>query len=74
MVLVTSLLTGLFAAMLRSMLAVVAVAFLICVAFTIAFVFYGASWVGLAIAVAGFNLGLIAFVGTQLLGAGTRSA
>ena len=74
MVLVTSLLTGLFAGMLRSVFAVIAVAFLIFVTFAIALVFYGASWVALAISIGGFNLGLITFVGTQLFGTGARSA
>lgn len=67
MVLVISLFTGLFAAMLRSLLAMIAVAFLISLTFLAAFIFYGASILGLVIAIAGFNAGLILFVAANVL-------
>jgi len=74
MVLVTSLLTGLFAAMLRSLFAVISVAFLIALTFAIAAIFYGASIVGLVLAIAGFNAGLVVFAGAHFLRSGARSA
>jgi hypothetical protein len=74
MILITSLLTGLFAAMLRSLFAVIAVAFLISVAFLGAFIFYGASAFSLVIAILGFNAGLIAFVSVHVLRSGQHSA
>jgi hypothetical protein len=74
MVLITSLLTGLFAAMLRSLFAVITVAFLISLTFLGSFLFYGASVVGLVIAILGFNAGLIVFIGAHVLRSGQRSA
>jgi len=74
MVLITSLLTGLFAAMLRSLFAMIGVAFLISLTFLIAFMLHGASIWGLVIAIVGFNAGLILFVAAHVLGSGQRSA
>lgn len=74
MVLVTSLFTGLFAAMLRSLFAVIIVSFLIAVAFLGSFLFYGASILGLVISIIGFNFGLIVFAAAHFLRSGAHSA
>jgi hypothetical protein len=74
MVLITSLLTGLFAAMLRSLFAMIAVAFLISLTFLVAFIFHGASVWGLIIAIAGFNGGLVLFVAAHVVRSGQHSA
>lgn len=74
MVLTTSLFTGLFAAMLRSLFAMILVAFLIAVVFLVAYLFYGASVVGFVLSILGFNLGLILFAAAHFARSGTRSA
>jgi hypothetical protein len=66
--------TGLFAAMLRSAVAVIMVAFLISLVFLGAFICYGASVVGLAISILGFNAGLILFVAAHLVRSRQHSA
>lgn len=74
MVLITSALTGLVAAMLRSLFAVIGVAFLVSLTFLIAFLMHGTSIIGLVIAIAGFNAGLILFVAAHVYRSGHRSA
>lgn len=61
MIFMTALATGLFAAMLRSAFAVIAVAFMIALAFVAALLISGASIFSLLISIAGFNAGLITF-------------
>jgi hypothetical protein len=73
MVLVTSLLTGLFTAMLRSLFAVIAVAFLISFTFAAAFVLYGASVVSLVLSIVGFNAGLLLFAGAHFFSSDAHS-
>jgi hypothetical protein len=73
MLLMTSLSTGLFSAMLRSTISVIMVAFLIVVAYAAAAVLYGASLIGLLLAVAGFNGGLILYLVGNLVRSGTRA-
>lgn len=72
MVLITSVLTGFFAAMLRSLFAMIAVAFLISVLFFVAFALYGAPLIGLILSIAGFNIGLIIFAAAYILRSGAR--
>lgn len=74
MVVITSLLTGFFAAMLRSLFAVILVAFLISIAFLVAAILYGTSVIVLLLSIAGFNAGLILFAATYILRSGARSA
>jgi hypothetical protein len=74
MLLITSLSTGLFAAMLRSSIAVIVVAFLIVVAFAAAAILHSASFVGLLLAVAGFNGGLIFYLIANLVRSNSHSA
>jgi hypothetical protein len=59
MVVATSFLIGLTAALLRSMLAIILVAFLIATVFVVALCAHGALWINLLIAIACFNAGLI---------------
>lgn len=59
MVVATSFLIGLTTALLRSMLAVILVAFLIAVVFLVALFAHGALWINLLVAIACFNAGLI---------------
>jgi hypothetical protein len=66
MIFVTALATGLFAAMLRSAFAVIAVAFMIGLIFLTAFLVSGASMLGLVLSILGFNAGLATF-GLSLL-------
>ncbi|MDB5524642.1 MAG: hypothetical protein JWM58_2405 [Rhizobium sp.] len=73
MIFVTSLVTGLFAAMLRSLFATIAVSFLICIVFAVAFALNGASVSALLISIAGFNGGLILFAAAHIFGSGARS-
>lgn len=74
MILVTSMLTGLFAAMLRSAFAVIVIAFLIGMLFMVAFAFYGASLTSLLFVVLGFNSGLLLCGAVYVVGSGTRPA
>jgi hypothetical protein len=74
MILVTSMMTGLFAAMLRSAFAVIIVAFLIAVLFAVAFVFYDASLFSLALSLIGFNVGLVLYGAVHIAASGSRSA
>lgn len=74
MILVTSMMTGLFAAMLRSAFAVIIVAFLIAVLFAVAFVFYGASLISLALSLIGFNAGLALYGAAYIVASRSRSA
>jgi len=74
MIVVTSMMTGLFAAMLRSAFGVIVVAFLIGIVFAIAFVLYGTSLASLVLAVLGFNGGLLLLGAAHVVGSGTRSA
>jgi hypothetical protein len=68
------MLTGLFAAMLRSAFAVIVIAFLIGVLFLVAFALYGAPLTSLLFAVLGFNGGLLLCGAVYVVGSGTRSA
>jgi len=61
MIFATSLAIGISTAMLRSAFAVIAVAFMIGLLFTVALVMTGASLFGLLMSVLGFNLGIITF-------------
>ena len=74
MILITSLFTGIFAAMLRSLFAVISVAFMISVAFAAAAVLGGTSVVLLLLSMAGFNAGLILFAAAHVYRSGARSA
>lgn len=74
MVLITSAMTGLVAAMLRSLFAVIGVAFLVSLTFLIAYLMNGTSVIGLVIAIAGFNFGLILFVAAHVYRSSHRSA
>jgi hypothetical protein len=74
MVLIISLLTGFFAAMLRSLLAMIAIACLISLSFVVAAILYGTSIIALVLAIAGFNAGLIVFVAAHIIRSGARSA
>ena len=74
MIVVTSMMTGLFAAMLRSTFAVIMVAFMIGVLFAIAFVLYGTSLSSLALAILGFNGGLVLLGAAHVFTSGLRSA
>ncbi|CAN7200059.1 hypothetical protein [Rhizobium sp. LjRoot254] len=60
MIFMTALATGLFTAMLRSAFAVIAVSFMIALAFFAAFLISGAGIYTFLVSVAGFNAGLIA--------------
>ena len=61
MIFATALATGLFTAMLRSALAVIAVAAMIGIVFLAAFIFSGAGLFSLFMSILGFNAGLITF-------------
>lgn len=61
MIFMTALATGLFTAMLRSAFAVIAVAFMIGLAFVAAFLISGAGIFSFLMSMAGFNAGLITF-------------
>lgn len=61
MIFATALATGLFSAMMRSAFAVIAVAFMIALAFFAAFLISGASIFALLVSIAGFNAGIITF-------------
>ena len=75
MIFVTSLITGIFAALLRSMFALISVAVLICVAFGFAAVLYGTSFMAFLLAIGGFNAGLILLaVGHMVLSGPRHSA
>ena len=74
MILVTSMMTGLFAAMLRSAFAVIIVAFLIAVLFAVAFVLYGASLTSLVLSLIGFNAGLALYGAAFIVASRYRSA
>jgi ABC-type transport system involved in multi-copper enzyme maturation permease subunit len=74
MVIWTSLLTGLFSAMLRSLVALVLISWMICLVFAIAYIFFDAPFSSFLISLAGFNLGLILYMAAQLLRARLESA
>jgi hypothetical protein len=61
MIFATALAIGVSTAMLRSVFAVIAVAFMIGLVFTVALVVSGASLFALLMSVLGFNVGIIAF-------------
>lgn len=61
MIFATALATGLFTAMMRSAFALIAVAFMIALAFFAAFLISGASIFTFLVSVAGFNAGIITF-------------
>ncbi|MDB5550256.1 MAG: hypothetical protein JWL86_240 [Rhizobium sp.] len=61
MIFATALATGLFTAMLRSAYALIAVAFMIALAFFAAFLISGAGIFTFLVSVAGFNAGIITF-------------
>ena len=70
MIFATALATGLFTAMLRSAFALIAVAFMIGLAFLAAFLISGASILGLLLSVLGFNAGIMTFALGALLTSG----
>ena len=74
MILVTSMMTGLFAALLRSAFAVIIVAFLIGVLFVVALAIYGTSLASLALAIVGFNGGLLLYGAAHVVVSSARSA
>jgi hypothetical protein len=73
MIFMTALATGLFTAMLRSAFAVIAVAFMIALAFFAAFLISGAGIFTFLISVAGFNAGLITFGAGYMINASVTS-
>jgi hypothetical protein len=68
------MMTGMFAAMLRSAFAVIIVAFLIAFTFLLAFVLYGTSLASLALTIIGFNGGLLLYGAAHIVASRTRSA
>jgi len=74
MVVVVSMLTGFFTALLRSVFAVILVAFLISLVAVIGFVAYGASLFSVALTIIGFNGGLMLFAAAHIVGAGAKRA
>lgn len=74
MVASTSFLTGLVTALLRSMFAVILVAFLIAAVFLVALVAHGALWIDLLVAIACFNAGLILVMAIYVAHRRTHSA
>lgn len=73
MIFMTALATGLFTAMLRSAFAVIAVAFMIALAFFAAFLISGAGIFTFLMSVAGFNAGLITFGAGYMISASVTS-
>ncbi|UVC07210.1 hypothetical protein IHQ71_18540 [Rhizobium sp. TH2] len=73
MIFMTALATGLFTAMLRSAFAVIAVSFMIALAFFAAFLISGAGIYTFLVSVAGFNAGLIALGAGYMINASATS-
>lgn len=73
MVLMTSLLTGLVAAMLRSLFAVIIVAFLVSATFLVAFFAFGTPIFLFVLTIIGFNGGLILYAVACVIRARARS-
>ncbi|MDO6964365.1 hypothetical protein [Rhizobium alvei] len=67
MIFATAMMLGVSAALLRSVVSIILVAFLLVVAFLIAYIFTGASFMSLGLAVAGYNVGLVMVAGYHVL-------
>jgi hypothetical protein len=73
MIVMTTILTGLTTAMLRSATALILVAFMIFVAFAVAYLFFGTGLFSLLMSIAGFNAGLVLFAAAHVFGAHPHS-
>jgi uncharacterized membrane protein YGL010W len=75
MILLTTIATGIFSGLLRSVSALALVSFLICLSFAAAAITGPVSLVSFGLAIVGFNLGLITlFAGHLVLGAARPAA